>query len=146
MHETITTEWHDQISVKALQNCTPEFVALAQECASAIAHEFTLFDGSMLTALLQAVDPNVFPNPDKVAYYKNSSRIHLIYSYAAQRNYFTSVTNLYFQVLGMRGGKVAPIRKGTHDKVCSYTSRYKSRLATTPRCRKAMEKLGWIAK
>jgi hypothetical protein len=144
MHDTITSEWRDAISMKALKNCTPEFIDLANECAQAIAATRHQFDGSMLTMLMQKVDPQCFPNPTKTAYYRHSDRVHVECSFAAQRNYFTSAANVLFKRLALRGPKIAPQRRGTHDKVCKYTSLYLRKLPVSARCRKAMLALGWV--
>lgn len=107
-HPRVTKEWHDMIAEKALKNCSPEFHELAVECAICIATMMRQFDGSMLTLLMQQLEPNLKPNPQK--------------SWDAQRNYHTSAANFYLQKVAKRGEKTLPARIGTHDKVCLYTS------------------------
>jgi hypothetical protein len=144
----MTPEWRDRVSSKAFAKCSPEFQELAYECAEAIAATHRDFDGSMLTMLMQKIEPEVMPRPELTAYFKNSDRIHVVCSRAAQRNYFTSAANMLCGFVGLRGPKTAPKRRGTHDKVCIYTSIFfkDSGMPVTKRARAAMVALGWLVK
>ena len=122
---TTMREFYDDISKKALNNCSDEFQDLARYCAIALATYKQHFDGSQLTDLMQRIKPDVWPRPDEslIGFYRNTDKINLDVTMARQRNYFTSAANLYLPIVSYRGGKVPPARKKTHDKVCIYTSR-----------------------
>jgi hypothetical protein len=132
----------DSLSAKALGNCTEEFNELAQECALALATLLPTFDGSMLTMLMQEVEPNCWPNPSKAAYYSNGNPYREA-TMAMQRNYFTSAANLYLPKVAYRGPKVEPKRGKTHDRVCRYTSRIfqQKEVALTYRSERCLQKL-----
>lgn len=140
-----TSEELDDIASLALKNCEPEFLDLAFECAVAICTLLPSFDGSMLTMLLQRIDPDCWPNKSKRAYHLRSDRLHVEATFAMQRNYFSSAARMYFRRLAIDHGKTASTRPRTHDKVLRYSSNL---LGTSqkidPRIRAAMIALGWI--
>jgi len=138
-------EFWNSLSVKALKNCTDEFIEFAQDCALGLATMRTVFDGSELTAVMQKVNPNVWPCPreELIGYYQNSVVINFEVTMARQRNYFTSASNIYLPLVGIAGHKVKPKRKGTHDKVTLFTSRYygQTRIPIAVKIRHAIKEL-----
>jgi hypothetical protein len=134
----------DSLSERALKNCTAEFNELAKECSLTLATLLPTFDGSMLTLLMQEVEPNCWPNPEKAAYYANGKPYREA-TMAMQRNYFTSAANLYLPTVAYRGPKVEPKRAGTHDRVCRYTSRIfqQKEEALSYRSERCLQKLVW---
>lgn len=112
----LTREFYESISRRALKNCCPEFIELARECAWAIATECITFDGSMLTLLMQKVEPTIIPNPGLFIVGNDKA------NRALQRNYWTSA-NIFLSDVAWRGEKIEPARHGTHDMVHLYTSR-----------------------
>lgn len=109
----------DDLRVKALRNCSEDFHDICNECALTIATMMSEFTGDMLTLLVQRLEPNIVPNPNKVVPGNPEA------TRAMQRNYFTSAGPYYFRPLvhPPRDGKVEPVRLATHDEVLLYRSR-----------------------
>ena len=98
-------KWWTEISI---ENVSAEYMELAYEIGAALAVRRKLFDGSMLLAVMERWKPGLKPNPEK----------------PWERNYHTSVARTVLMCFGKPICLTPPFRKGTHNPVYLYLSRY----------------------